>query len=115
MKNTFDYLHAGLLELSEKNSNSCAGSAGWMLGYLEVSVSNLIEGAAHERKEARQALQKIIGRGRCILNADDLAVKKTVDNMAKTKNNCMVCTAPATNFRMPCDPVNMGGKGVCVS
>lgn len=38
----------------------------------------LIEGTAYEKKEARTTLAKLIGRGRCLLNAADLAKRETV-------------------------------------
>jgi len=96
-------LHEGLLASSNK-SELCKGSMPWMLGSLEYLAAALIEGDKQDKKIARADLKKLISHGRCILNAADLA-----------KNNCMNCTVVMAAFRMPCDPINLGGQGVCTS
>ena len=84
MKISSECLHAALRELSEKNSQACAGSMPWMLGWLEHLAGDLIEGSPVRKKNARADLKKLIGRGRCILNASNIAAELTT-------NRCKNC------------------------
>lgn len=76
MKNSYECLQAGLREsiynggISEDTLNFSA------LASLTCLASSLVEGDTFEKRWARARLQKLIGRGRCLLNAADLAARQ---------------------------------------
>jgi hypothetical protein len=70
-------LYAGLQEHCKKVNQQIGGSFPYQLGCLQTITASLIEGDTREKQYARIELKRLIGRGRCILNAADLAKKKT--------------------------------------
>ena len=98
-------LHAGLQASSEKSAEF-AGSLPWMLASLEYLASNLIEGDKLDKKFARDNLKKLIGRGRCILNASDF-------NAGLKKGQGSICGNPANGE--PCTNPNEAECSVCLA
>ena len=76
MRSRMDNISAGLDEECVRREGAPGHHPAFKLGYLQTLVAELIEGSAAEKRMARQHLKKIIGRGRCILNARELAARK---------------------------------------
>jgi len=72
MHTSSDSLRAGLAEACQACSKTHGAAATFQLGWISGEVARLLEGNTYEKKRARDYLKKLIGRGRCILNAADL-------------------------------------------
>lgn len=68
-------LGVGLKEHCMRLNGLHGSSYSFMMGYLLIVVATLIEGDALSKKQEREALKKLIGRGRCLLNARDEQAK----------------------------------------
>lgn len=106
MKSPHDSLHAGLAEHMAKTNPSHGTGAVYMLDALEKLTGLLIEGNTADKKGARRNLQKLIGRGRCILNASDF-------NKGLKKGQGSVCGNPA--YAEPCTNPNAEECGDCLA
>jgi len=71
MHNATKSLVAGLEEQCYRMSLASSALPALPLSIILGLVVDLIEGSTPVKKEARATLKKIIGRGRCILNARD--------------------------------------------
>jgi hypothetical protein len=83
MYTSYDSLHAGLVEASLKKHPTWGAGEVFLLFDLERLTGQLIEGDHFAKVEARKELKKLLGRGRCIMNARDLAIKL---NLSANKN-----------------------------
>jgi len=75
MKKASASLLTGLAECCKASNEIYGSSYTFQLGWLSGDVADLIEGSAPVKKAAHTRLQKLIGRGRCILNASELTTK----------------------------------------
>jgi hypothetical protein len=80
MKTSFDSLKAGYAEWAEKYHGTGEVAGAHILADLSFLAGWLIEGDRLQKAEARKVLKKLIGRGRCILNAAALAEKTKKGN-----------------------------------
>jgi len=72
MKTSADCLGVGLAEDCGNRNSAHGETAAFRLGVLVYYAGQLIEGDKADKAFARRELKKLIGRGRCILNARDL-------------------------------------------
>jgi hypothetical protein len=79
MENSTDSLRRGLVEACKESLESTEISDEFQLDFLAYYVGKLIEGDTHRKKIARAHLKKIIGRGRCLLNAEKAALRAQVE------------------------------------
>lgn len=73
MFSAYDSLKAGLYEHAAKENKLNLHKDWSALVCLLIPVAKLMEGDEHEKRQARKVLQGWLGRGRCILNAAELA------------------------------------------
>lgn len=75
MIKSWNCLHAGLVEDAQKKHPDFNIGPAYFLSDLEFLAGRLIEGDKWAKDDARAELKRLIGRGRCILNAAELAKK----------------------------------------
>jgi hypothetical protein len=84
-----------------------------MLGQLQTLSAMLVAGDAGEKEFSRKRLKKFIADGKRL---DSAKAKRMPINTSKTAvvmQDCSNCKVASSNFRMPCDPIEMGGEGRC--
>lgn len=81
MHKAIDCLSKGLKEECLRVDPDYGGEYAFRLGFLQGWVSRLIEGSTEDKLRARKQLGKMIGRGRCLLNAEDFAKKAKSINL----------------------------------
>lgn len=69
-------LLAGLKEQTEKLNTMPEYAASFELGYLASMVGQMLCAEGDDKRRHRASLAKMLGRGRCILNARDLAARQ---------------------------------------
>lgn len=79
MHTSRDSLVAGYGEWAEKHKGTSTDKEKDVFNDLVFLVGWIIEGSASEKREARKAFAKLIGRGRCILNALEIDKKCPAD------------------------------------
>ncbi|MFA5825514.1 MAG: hypothetical protein WC825_06025 [Gallionellaceae bacterium] len=68
-------LEKGLEERCSRANPEMGLEMAYQFSYLLSAVASMIEGNTFAKKDAREELKKIIGRGRCLLNARDEQAK----------------------------------------
>lgn len=71
MPSLIQCLHRGLQERCSRSKDAQITESAYLLGYLEQGVTFMFEGTPAARKKARADLEKMIGRGRCLLHATE--------------------------------------------
>ena len=82
MHSAYDSLKAGLLETVDNESRGIAPQEYLALWKLLGIAATLAEGSKAGKIDARTKLAALIGRGRCLLNAADLAARPRIEQQA---------------------------------
>lgn len=62
-----------------------------MFDHLSFLVGELIEGDVHRKAAARELTKKLIGRGRCLLNAEAIEARSRAPAANEARYTCTNC------------------------